>query len=77
MAAHRPGDLARKRRQGEAVKDERGQAVPSQRLSTGELVFLARDVPPFGAKRFTIAAGSRLPAARPQRRRHHPGHAIC
>ena len=42
---------------GDAVTDERGQPVPSQRLSNGELVFLARDVPPFGAKRFTIAAG--------------------
>ena len=47
-----------KETQGNAVKDERGQAVPSQRLSTGELVFLASDVPPFGAKRFTIGAGS-------------------
>jgi hypothetical protein len=43
---------------GDAVKDARGQAVPSQRLSTGELVFLATDVPPFGAKRFTIGAGA-------------------
>jgi alpha-mannosidase len=46
---------------GDLVKDERGQPVASQRLSTGELVFLARDVPPFGAKRFSIAAGK--PAA--------------
>jgi len=46
---------------GDAVKDATGQPVPSQRLSTGELVFLARDVPPFGAKRFTISAGA--PAA--------------
>ncbi len=42
---------------GDAVKDQDGQPVPSQRLSTGELVFLARAVPPFGAKRFTIQAG--------------------
>jgi alpha-mannosidase len=47
-----------KETQGDAVKDERGQAVPSQRLSTGELVFLAREVPPFGAKRFTVGAGA-------------------
>ena len=47
---------------GSAVKDERSQPVPSQRLSTGELVFLARDVPPFGAKRFTISAGNPLAA---------------
>ena len=46
---------------GDVVKDENGQPVPSQRLSTGELVFLAKDVPPFGAKRFTISAGT--PAA--------------
>ena len=45
---------------GDAVKDESGQPVPSQRLSTGELVFLARDVPPFGAKRFTISSGAPL-----------------
>ena len=43
---------------GGAVTDEAGHAVPSQRLSTGELVFLARDVPPFGARRFTIATGA-------------------
>ena len=42
---------------GDAVTDESGRPVISQRLSTGELVFLARDVPPFGAKRFTISAG--------------------
>ncbi len=47
--------------QGDLVKDETGQPVPSQRLSTGELVFLAKDVPPFGAKRFSISAGA--PAA--------------
>ncbi|MEI8376439.1 MAG: glycosyl hydrolase-related protein [Planctomycetota bacterium] len=41
---------------GSGVKDDQGQAVPSQRLSTGELVFLARDVPPFAARRFTIDA---------------------
>ena len=45
---------------GDAVTDEHGRPVPSQRLSTGELVLLARDVPPFGAKRFTIAAGAPL-----------------
>jgi hypothetical protein len=45
---------------GDAVKDERGQPVPSQRLATGELVFLAQSVPPFGAKRYTIASGPPL-----------------
>ena len=43
---------------GNAVKDSAGQALPSQRLTSGELVFLAKDVPPFAAKRFTIAASA-------------------
>ena len=43
---------------GDAVKDEHGQPVPSQRLSTGELVILARDVPPFGARRYLISSGA-------------------
>jgi hypothetical protein len=42
--------------QGSEVKDDEGHSVPSQRLSTGELVFLARNVPPFGAKRFRVEA---------------------
>ena len=46
---------------GDVVKDERGRPVPSQRLATGALVFLAKDVPPFGAKRFIISVGT--PAA--------------
>ncbi|HEX3798505.1 MAG TPA: polysaccharide lyase family protein [Verrucomicrobiae bacterium] len=45
-----------KETKGDGVKEENGQAVPAQRLSTGELVFLARDVPPFGSKRFVIGA---------------------
>jgi alpha-mannosidase len=45
---------------GDAVRDENGKPIPSQRLSTGELAFLARDVPPFGAKRFTISSGPPL-----------------
>jgi alpha-mannosidase len=47
-----------KETKGDGVKDENGRAVPAQRLSTGELVFLARNVPPFGSKRFFIGAGS-------------------
>jgi len=47
-----------KETQGDSVKDEKGQPAPSQRLSTGELVFLAKDVPPLGAKRFSISAGA-------------------
>ncbi|MGO9112992.1 MAG: polysaccharide lyase family protein [Thermoguttaceae bacterium] len=45
-----------KETKGNRVKDDHGQGLPSQRLSTGELVFLARDVPPFAARRFTIDA---------------------
>jgi hypothetical protein len=43
---------------GDLVRDAEGNPVPSQRLSTGELAFLAKDVPPFGAKRYTVSAGA-------------------
>jgi hypothetical protein len=43
---------------GDLVKDASGQATLSQRLSTGELVFLAREIPPFGAKRFNVSSGA-------------------
>lgn len=42
---------------GERVEDESGAAVPSQRLRTGELAFVARDVPGFGARRYFVGAG--------------------
>ena len=42
---------------GNLVKNEAGEKVPSQRLSTGELVFLANHVPALGSKRFTIHKG--------------------
>ena len=42
---------------GDRVSDAKGKPVPSQRLSTGELVFLARDVPAFSASRFRVEAG--------------------
>ena len=42
---------------GEAVEDSDGGPVPSQRLSSGELAFLATSVPPFGAKRFHFSPG--------------------
>ena len=45
----RPGDL---------VKTPDGKPVPSQRLTTGDLVFLADGVPALGAKRFFIEAGA-------------------
>ncbi|MGE5609845.1 MAG: glycosyl hydrolase-related protein, partial [Bacillota bacterium] len=39
-----------------------GQAVPTQRLSTGETVFVAKNVPPFAAIRYSVAAGANAPA---------------
>jgi hypothetical protein len=41
---------------GDVVKDAGGTVIPSQRLSTGELAFVAKDIPPFAAKRFTVGA---------------------
>jgi alpha-mannosidase len=44
------------------VIDDRGREVPWQRLSNGDLVFLASDVPAFGSKGFTLLpADSVLP----------------
>ena len=42
---------------GDIVKNSEGQSVKSQRLSAGELAFLAQDIAPFSAKRFTFGAG--------------------
>lgn len=44
-------------RAGDRVRDGRGNIVPSQRLSSGELAFIARDVPALGSATFTIEAG--------------------
>ena len=41
-------------RAGSFVRDETGVAVPSQRLSTGELVFMASNVPAFGARNYVL-----------------------
>jgi hypothetical protein len=43
---------------GDEVKSADGRAAPSQRLSDGQLAFLASEVPPFGAKRFLITPGA-------------------
>lgn len=43
---------------GDAVREGQGASVPSQRLSTGELAFLAREVPAFAARRFEIHSGA-------------------
>lgn len=42
---------------GNVVKQQDGQPVQTQRLSTGELAFIARDVPPFAARRYTLEVG--------------------
>jgi alpha-mannosidase len=42
---------------GDRVMDDRNHAVPSQRLSTGELIFLAQQVPGLGSKFYTVVAG--------------------
>ena len=47
------------------VKNEQGASVPSQRLSTGELAFLAEDVPPLGSASFHLSAAvPHVPAKR-------------
>jgi len=48
--------LPRDMQLGDRVEDSTGQAVPSQRLNSGELAFLATDVPPLAAKRFVVQA---------------------
>jgi alpha-mannosidase len=42
---------------GARVKGPDGNPAPSQRLADGTVAFIARDVPAFGAKRFTIEPG--------------------
>jgi hypothetical protein len=42
---------------GDLVEDESGAPVPSQRLRTGELAFVARDVPGLGARRYILSGG--------------------
>ena len=42
---------------GDRVTDYKGKRVPSQRLTTGELAFIASDVPAFSKRRYTISAG--------------------
>ncbi len=48
---------------GDRVEDETGTPVPSQRLRTGELAFVARDVPGLGSRRYTVGAGQAGPKA--------------
>jgi alpha-mannosidase len=48
---------------GDRVIDEHGNAIPSQRLSSGELAMLAPDIPGLGSARFTVTNG--VPATAP------------
>ena len=50
-----PSSMARA---GDRVTDHDGVAVPSQRLSTGELAFFVRRLGPLSAERFTLQPGS-------------------
>jgi alpha-mannosidase len=47
-------------RTGDVVLDNAGKPVPSQRLSTGELAFIAREVPPHAGARYTVRKGKNL-----------------
>ncbi len=42
---------------GNHVLDDQGKEVPAQRLATGELAFLASEVPAFGSRLYRVAAG--------------------
>ena len=42
---------------GDIIKNASGKTVQSQRLKSGELAFLATDIPAFGAKRYTVNPG--------------------
>lgn len=45
---------------GDVVLDPSGKQLPSQRLTTGQLAFLAKDVPALAGRRYTITAGRPL-----------------
>lgn len=42
---------------GDRVTDENGNKITTQRLSTGELVFIAKDVPALGSKKYLLKKG--------------------
>jgi hypothetical protein len=49
---------------GDRVLDERRNPVPSQRLSTGELAILVRDIPPLSGRRFQLQKGKAAQSGR-------------
>lgn len=55
---------------GDRVTDSGGRSVPSQRLSTGELAFLATDVPAFGSRTYAVSAGRVHEPSRPVTIKH-------
>jgi hypothetical protein len=42
---------------GDQIRDEQGKVVPSQRLGSGELAFVAAEVPAFGGRRYAVSKG--------------------
>ena len=42
---------------GDRIIDDQNKEVPAQRLSTGELTFLASDVPAFGSRHYRVTVG--------------------
>ncbi len=50
---------------GDRVLDAAGVAVPSQRLTTGELAVLVKDIPPFAARRYRVVRGVAVAPAWP------------
>jgi alpha-mannosidase len=47
-----PADMSPHDLHAGTIEDDEGHSVPCQRLSSGELLFLACNVPPFGARRY-------------------------
>jgi hypothetical protein len=45
---------------GDRVIDEQGKDIPSQRFSTGELIFPVSDVPAFGSRHYRVVKGKSL-----------------
>jgi alpha-mannosidase len=48
---------------GDRVLDAAAVAVPSQRLTTGELAVLVKDIPPFATRRYRVVRGLAAPPA--------------
>jgi hypothetical protein len=46
---------------GEIIKDDKGETVASQLMSTGELAVLVKNIPPLGSRRFFIHKGKSIP----------------